>query len=75
MRPTFAFDHFKLISNRKFIPKLLKIRDDLRNDPNFQEAIQKLRETEEMLGKKQEFLEKKVNDVRGFFFNLEFLIL
>ncbi|PAV74939.1 hypothetical protein WR25_21198 isoform B [Diploscapter pachys] len=27
-----------------------------------QEAIQKLRETEEMLGKKQEFLEKKVND-------------
>lgn len=30
---------------------------------NPQDAIQKLRETEEMLQKKQDFLEKKVTDV------------
>lgn len=29
--------------------------------PTPQEAIQKLRETEEMLGKKQEYLEKKID--------------
>ena len=32
-----------------------------------QDAIQKLRETEEMLEKKQDFLEKKVVDVRTIF--------
>ncbi|VDM71787.1 unnamed protein product [Strongylus vulgaris] len=31
--------------------------------PNTQDAIQKLRETEEMLIKKQDFLEKKIKDV------------
>lgn len=31
--------------------------------PSTQDAIQKLRETEEMLIKKQDFLEKKIKDV------------
>ena len=32
--------------------------------PSTQESIQKLRDTEEMLIKKQDFLEKKIKDVR-----------
>ena len=32
------------------------------------EAIQKLRETEEMLVKKQEYLEKKIEQVRNYLF-------
>ncbi|VDP47052.1 unnamed protein product [Heligmosomoides polygyrus] len=39
--------------------------------PSTQDAIQKLRETEEMLIKKQDFLEKKIKDVS---LSLEFLV-
>ena len=37
--------------------------------PTTGEAIQKLRETEEMLVKKQDFLEKKIEQVRICFIN------
>ena len=37
--------------------------------PTTGEAIQKLRETEEMLIKKQDFLEKKIEQVRTSFTN------
>lgn len=44
-----------------FFAKLLGASGKGGKPPTAQEAIQKLRETEEMLAKKQDFLEKKID--------------